>query len=90
MEQSEILQLGALGILFFFAIKEFFGYLKAKKTNGNGMDSKILSELQLMNNNHLEHLRQCVEESNRDLKDTIHSDNIELIKIVSRIEGKLK
>jgi hypothetical protein len=54
------LEIGAMGVIFFFAIKEFFSYLKSKK-NGGGLDKQILDELQSQSNNHLSHLQGCME-----------------------------
>jgi len=55
--QAEILQLGAVGIIFIFFLKEFFAYLKAKKNgeNGNG-NYKI--ELQNIDNKLSNHLTE--------------------------------
>ena len=49
--ESEYLQLGTLGIIFFFAIKEFFSYLRTRnndKIDGGGYNYKN-------NNNEEEH-----------------------------------
>jgi hypothetical protein len=52
--------LGPIGILFFFAIREFFAYLKNKKGNGNTVNQSILDELQSQNNNHLHTMQDCM------------------------------
>ena len=57
---SEYLQLGAIGIIFIFFLKEFFSYLKSRK-NGNGkQDSKqnislavLDTKLKAIETNHL-------------------------------------
>ena len=51
MEQY-ILQLGAVGIIFALAIKEFFAYLKTKKENG------VAGKIEVIGNNHLTHIYQ--------------------------------
>ena len=88
---QEILQLGTLGIIFLFAVKEFFAYLKMKKIEGNnGLNGAILRELQSMNQNHLNELRKTIEEGNNRLIDSIHSDNIKIIELLGEIRGRLK
>ncbi len=65
---NNILQLGTVGILFAFAIREFFLYLKAKK-NGNGKtDSKqdiklavIEEKVRAIEENHLPHINKRLE-----------------------------
>ena len=89
---AEILQLGAVAVIFIFAIKEFFGYLKSRKENKNsfnGAAKDILKEIQSLNENHLQSIYNAVKEGNRDLIETIHSDNIKIIEILGRIEGRL-
>ena len=85
---EEYLILGPIGILFLFAMKEFFAYLKSKK-NGNGFNQQIFEELRTMNTNHLHDIRDCIETGNRQLIDTIHDDNTKIIEILGRIDGKL-
>ncbi len=88
----EILQLGAVAVIFLFAVKEFFAYLRTKKTNGNGnssLNQAILSELQMMNENHLHALKDAIEKGNERLVDVIHSDNTRIIEALGEIKGKL-
>ena len=47
----EIIQLGAIGIIFIFAVKEFFSYLKSRK-NGVGLTTQV----RMIGDNHLEHM----------------------------------
>lgn len=90
MDNIELIELGTVGVIFFFAIKEFFSYLKSRKNKENGVNSqKILSELKLTNSNHLQHLNDCINENNSRLVQTIHEDNERIIEILSRIDGKL-
>ena len=81
---SEYTQLGALAIIVIFTIREVFAYLKTrKKENGdNSLDKEILNELQTMNQNHLNSLKSCIENGNRELRDTLHDDNIRIIEIL--------
>ena len=89
---ENILQLGAVAVIFLFAVKEFFAYLKAKKSNGNGssaLNQAILTELQTMNENHLHSLKDAIEKGNERLVDVIHADNTKMIEILGEIKGKL-
>jgi len=77
---TEILNLGAIGIIFIFFLKEFFAYLKAKKNckNGNG-DYKI--ELAGINNklsNHLTEVNGRISDIERDV--TVMRTDIAIIK----------
>ena len=89
MDTSEITQLGALGIILIFAIKEFFGYLKRRKDDGGGTNSAILAELQTMNGNHLHTIQEVLENGNARLIDTIHNDNTKIIELLAEIKGGL-
>jgi hypothetical protein len=88
---TEIIQLGAVAIIFLFCIREFFIYIKQRKAvsplNGSGKD--ILKELQLMNNNHLNEICDKMEEGNKALINTIHNDNIKIVELLGEIKGKL-
>ena len=52
MIPQEILNLGAVSILFFLFLKEFFAYLKVRK-NGNGTYRKDMAAVNLKLANHL-------------------------------------
>ena len=87
---ESILQIGAVGVLFLVAIREFFSYLKSKKSNGNDiLNEAILKQLQLMNSNHLHSIQDAIEKGNERLIDAIHSDNIKMIEALGEIKGKL-
>jgi len=91
MEIDKLLDIGAIAFIFALCVKEFFAYLKNKK-NGNSsgvMSQAILGELTRMNNNHLEHIQDCMVTNNKDLIKTIHDDNTKMIEILGRIDGKL-
>ncbi len=87
---QDLSQLGAVAIIFLFAVKEFFAYLKTKK-NGNGNETfqAILTELQLMNDNHLHSLKDAIEKGNERLVDVIHGDNVKIIEALGEIRGRL-
>jgi hypothetical protein len=91
MPEAELIQLGAIAIIFLVAIREFFAYLKSRKDGNNGvmLNGKILEELQLMNTNHLETIRRCIESGNTELRDTLHDDFMKVIEILGRIDGRL-
>ena len=55
-EENQLLYiLGPIGILFLFAIKEFFSWLKTKK-NGKNNNGEILKIVQELKGNHFENL----------------------------------
>ena len=83
--------LGPIGIIFAIFIWRVFDYLKTrKKENGdNNLDKEILNELQTMNQNHLNSLKLCIENGNKELRDTLHQDNVRIIEILGRIDGRL-
>lgn len=62
--ETTALELGALGFILFTAIslfiKGFWDYLKNKKNSNGDLNQKILSELQLQNNNHLHTMQDCM------------------------------
>jgi len=76
---TEILNLGAVAIIFLFFLKEFFAYLKAKK-NGNGNGNYKL-ELEKINNklgNHLTEVNGKIGDIEREM--TAQSMDIKIIK----------
>lgn len=79
--------LGPIGVLFFFAIKEFFSYLKSK--NSPALTDQIFKELQTMNNNHLHSIEDAVKAGNDRIVDALNSGMNKQIEILGRIEGKL-
>ncbi|MCR4307370.1 MAG: hypothetical protein NUV80_02330 [Candidatus Berkelbacteria bacterium] len=94
MPTNEILQLGAVAVIFLFAVKEFFGYLKSRKDSnnvvaGSDMSSLILKELQTMNTNHLHTLQETIEQGNARLVDSMHNDNTKIIELLGEIKGHL-
>ena len=75
-------------MIFLFAIREFFGFLRMRK-NGNGFNKEILSELKNMNSNHLNDIHKALDDGNRALIDSIHDDNMKIIELLGEIKGKL-
>lgn len=93
MPDAEFVQLGAVAVLFLVAIREFFSYLKFRKSDQKDQgshDIAILQELRSMNNNHLNSLKDAINDGNRNLIDTIHNDNTKMIEILGEIKGGLK
>lgn len=95
MPEESLLQLGALGIILIFAIKEFFAYLKTRnegsnKNEGNVFSEAIFKELQTMNNNHLHSLQETIEQGNARLVDSMHNDNTKIIELLGEIKGRLE
>ena len=91
---QELLQLGALAVIFAFAVKEFFAFLKTSKENGSRDGATtlkdVLGELQLMNNNHLHSLEKAINDGNDRLVDTINNNSIKQIELLGEIKGKLE
>ena len=79
MEQY-ILQLGALGIIFALAIREFFAYLKSKKENGVG------GKLDLIRGNDLTHILAAIQDQTK----TNHEDHTSQITVLTEIATILK
>lgn len=90
--KPELLQLGSIAVIFIFAVKEFFSYLKTKNSSNNqGQFSQpIFNELQRMNNNHLHSIQEAIEKGNGNLINTIHSDNIKIIELLGELKGGLR
>lgn len=74
---TQYLQLGAVAILFLISIREFFAYLKVRKTP-NGTDKDILRELQLLNENHLNAICKEINEGNSEIVKAIEQMNTDL------------
>jgi len=88
---QQILQLGALGIIFVFAIKEFFGYLKARK-NGNGSSvnyGKMIEQLKSMNDNHLSAISKDINAGNDRIVDAIKDMHTDLASRLGELKGKI-
>jgi len=97
MPEIEIIELGAMALLFYFAIKEFFVFLRAKKLNGAGEKNPngtndVKKDIALINqqlNNHMNDYNKCIGRVETLVKE--NSDNIGQIReAIIRIESKLK
>lgn len=90
---ADYLQLGAIAIIFIFAVREFFAYLKVKKqcenSVGSGMNKQILKELQSMNNNHFISLTKAINDGNEKIVNAIHSKDGQMVEILGEIKGNL-
>ena len=89
MPDTSLTQLGALGIILIFTIKELFSYLKSRKDGGETTEGAILYELKTMNNNHLHTIQDVLEVGNNRLIDVIHADNTRIIELLAEIKGGL-
>ena len=101
MPEPEYIQLGAMGIILIFAIKEFFSYLKSRKGNtditANGLATQILKELQAMNNNHLNSIKEAIDRGNDKMTtafmahgESEHKDSMQVVELLGEIKGNLK
>jgi len=90
MEQ-DLIQMGTVAILFLLFMKEFFAYLKNKKTNGsnNTINRSVLSELKLLNENHLNQIDKSIRDGNKDIVQAINNSSQKQIEMLGRIEGRL-
>lgn len=87
---TNLFELGATAVVSVIAILALVNVIKAKKQQSNGtMDKRILEQLQILNENHLETLSKCINENNRNLVDTIHDDNKTIIELLGEIKGLL-
>lgn len=77
MPDTETLQLGTVAILFLLFIKEFFAYLKSKKSP-NGTDKELLKQVTLMNENHLNSICKEIKDGNQNVVNAITIMNREL------------
>ena len=89
MPEIEIIELGAIALLFYFAIKEFFVFLKSKKPNGTNDVKKDIALINQQLNNHMNDYNKCIGRVENLVKE--NSNNIEHIKeAIIRIESKMK
>lgn len=88
---ENLLNLGAVAVIFLFAIKEFFAWMKTRKGNhGNEVMESMLKELRTMNVNHLNALKDAINTGNDRLVDAINTGNVKQIELLSEIKGILK
>ncbi len=87
----DFIDLGATAVVALAAFWAVVQIDKAKKANGNGngTNKAILQQLQTMNDNHLHSMEECIRDGNKQLIETIHNDNIKIIELLGRIDGRL-
>jgi uncharacterized membrane protein YhiD involved in acid resistance len=87
----EILQLGAVAIIFLFAIKEYFSWMKNRKENRNNnkIMEEMLKELRTMNDNHFNSLKTTINQGDNRIVESINSSTTKQIEILAEIKGKL-
>jgi len=61
--EKELLQLGAIAVIFLFFVKEFFAWLKSRK---NGYSKKTYEEIALNGNNHLHEIKDKIDEQTKN------------------------
>ena len=90
MPEIEFIQLGAVAILFLFAIKEFFAFLKAKKQPNDIHEiQKDIALIQQQLTNHMTDYNKCIRRTESLVEK--NSDSIdEIKKSIIRIESRLK
>jgi len=87
---NNYVELGTLGIISIFAVKEFFSYLKSRKmTNSINGQKEVLEELKLLNSNHLHSIENAINSGNDRIIDAINNGNQKVIELLGRIDGKL-
>jgi preprotein translocase subunit YajC len=67
---NDLTQMGAVAIIFIFAIKEFFAFLKARKNNSN--NGNIMKALKLIEDNHLGGLNNKIDKLDDKLDKVIN------------------
>jgi len=83
----EIYQLGSIAVIFVFAIREFFAYLRGKQPNGKKDEKQDISlavvneKLKNIETNHLPHIQKALEKNN--------DEHLVIIKSLSCIEAKV-
>lgn len=83
MDTTTIAQMGAIGVIFLFAIKEFFSWLKSSKKGGqktqNDIDIALLQQdVREIKTNHLSHIEKSLEENKQE-----HKENRELLILIA-------
>ena len=67
----EITQIGAIGIITIFLIKEVFSYLRTKKTNQNNSSyKKDIAGINLKLTNHITGIEGKIDDIERDVRET--------------------
>ena len=90
MPETELIQIGAVAILFLFAIREFFAFLKTR--NGKNPINQIKTDIALIQQqltNHMTDYNKCIERVERMVKQNTKSID-EIRSAMIRIDAKLK
>lgn len=91
---KEFTNLGAVAVIFLFAVKEFFSYLKSRKNGesppGTPLSNEVVMELKRMNDNHLHTLTDTVRDGNEKIVQTINDGNLKIVEALGEIKGQLK
>jgi len=88
MNYGDFLQLGAVAIIFLFAIREFFQWLKSRN-NKNGWNRKMFEELKLLNQNHLNSIERAIYDGNDKVVEAINQGNQKIIELLGEIKGRI-
>lgn len=87
---NDILNIGAVAVIFLFAVKEFFSYLKSRKDNeSKPVMEDMLKELRVMNENHLHSLKDAINDGNARIVEAINDGTVKQIELLGEIKGKL-
>ena len=87
---QQFLQLGAVAIIFLFSVKEFFGWLKARKNGSGGNYGRMIEQLKIMNNNHLSEISKDINAGNDRIVDAIKDMHTDLAGKLGEIKGRQK
>ena len=100
MNMDKYIELGAIGILFAIAIREFFAWLKTRKNgngNGNGFNKQLLDAITTQNQNHLTHINVSLDKMCADINcgndrvvKAITDMHIDLASRLGELKGKIK
>lgn len=96
MDKS-LLEVGVLGMLMFFTVKELFGIVKARKNGGNGnVNQQLLKAITAQNDNHLQTMQKTIDSisgninsGNDRMVDAIKDMHIDLATKLGELKGKL-
>lgn len=100
---TEVLNLGAVAVIFIFAVKEFFSFLKSgkdttskSKEKENELTVAMLTELQKMNGNHLHSIQEAIEKGTEksviafsEHAEREHQDSMKIVELLGEIKGNL-
>lgn len=86
---QDYIQLGAVAIIFLFCAKEFFSYLKSKKTSGTNGWMNVVDEIKTLNSNHLHSIEESMNSGNDRVVAAISNMHQDLKGVLCEIRGKL-